>query len=205
MFKRWPVASIFGIMAVAVYSVLSFVSYLHFPAAYSPLHNALSQMGAPSLNPSGAVYYDLGGILMSALLVPFYLGMRRWNTGDRLLRILITGAQVAGIISSLGLAWSCVFTAGPDITLHVMGAGTAFISSVFFWIFMAFTLLRIPESIKWMAYFGYLPLASNTVLAVIPAGRFLIEWVAVGFFLVYVVMLCFNGRVILLRRTEGES
>ena len=195
MIKRWPVGSLFGILAVFIYVTLGFISFSQYPAAYSPLHNALSQLGAPSLNPSGAIFYDLGGILLGALTIPFYLGMSRWNTGDKFLRVLIAAAQVAGILSSLGLAWSCVFTAGANIALHALGAGAAFLSSMFFWIFVAFALLRIPSSIKWMAYFGYLPLVSNIVLALIPAGRFLIEWVSVGLFLVYVVLLSYNSRV----------
>jgi len=202
MIKRWPIGSLFGIMAVVVYITMGFVSFLHYPAAYSPLHNALSQLGASTLNPSGAIFYDLGGIMLGALLIPFYLGMSRWNTGGKPLKILIVAAQIGGIVSSLGLVWSCVFPAGPQINLHVLGASSAFISSIFFWIFTAFALLRIPLSIKWMAYFGYLPLVSNIVLAFVPAGRFLIEWVSVGFFLVYVVLLSYNSRVMTLARAR---
>jgi hypothetical membrane protein len=196
MIKRWPIGSLFGIAAVAVYVILGIISFLHYPDAYSPLHNALSELGATSQNPSGAIFYNLGGILCGILLIPFYIGLGKWNTGDRLLKILILVAQISGIVSSAGLAWSCFFPVGVNTSMHVLGAGTAFVASLPFWVCIAFVILRTPGAIRWMAYFGYLPLIGNTVLAFFPAGRTLIEWTSVGLFMFYVVMLSYNNRVI---------
>jgi len=127
--------------------------------------------------------------------------MNRWNTGAKLVKVLIIAAQAAGIISSLGLVWSCLFPVGPAIDLHILGVSITFISSIFFWIFIAFAIIRIPSAIKWMAFFGWLPVTGNIVLSLIPAGRILNEWVSVGFFLVYVVLLSYNGRVIRLAQS----
>jgi len=71
MFKRWPIGSIFDIAGVTIYAILGLISFLHYPDAYNPLHNAISELGAPAQNPSGAVFYNLGGILMGVLLIPF--------------------------------------------------------------------------------------------------------------------------------------
>ncbi len=196
MIKRWPVGALFGIAAVAVYVVMGLISFSYYPDAYSPLHNAISELGVSSQNPSGHIFYNLGGILMGLLLIPFYLGMSRWNTGGGMLKILIIGAQASGIISSLGLVWSCIFPAGATLDLHILGVSIAFISSILFWIFTAFAIIRVPASIKWMAFFGWLPITCNIILAFISSGRFLTEWVSVGFFLVYVVLLSYNSRVI---------
>lgn len=202
MIKRWPVGSLFGILAVVGYIILTVISYLYYPTAYSPLSSALSQLGDPLLNPSGAVFYDLGGILLGFLLVPFYLGMNGWNTGEYRQKILIAGGQAVGILSSLALILSCLFPAGTYTAVHALSAGSAFLTSIFFWIFSAFSMLRNPASVKWIPYFGYLPLLSNIILAFVPAGRFLIEWVSVFMFLVYVVLLAYNGRAMSLTKAH---
>ena len=181
-------------MAAPAYLLLAFIAYLHYPTPYSPLDNALSQLGSPPLNPTGAVFYNLGGILLGLLLIPFYLSLGGWNTGARSQRMLTLGAQATGIISSLALLLSCLFPAGTFPALHGPAAGTAMLTSVFFWIFSAFSMLKNPARPKWVPYFGYLPLISICLLIFVLKERFLVEWVGVGFFLVYVVLLTSYGR-----------
>jgi hypothetical membrane protein len=194
MNKYWPAGSICGILAVAAYIALGFTAYLFYPLSYSPQSNALSQLGSPPLNPSGAIFYNLGGILLGLMLIPFYLGMSRWNTGDRSQKMLTAGAQTAGIASSLALISSCVFPAGTHTPIHAASAGTAGITSMFFWIFSGFALLKNPARIRWLPYFGYVPLAGILLLVFALKQRFLVEWAAVGFFLLYVILLSLNGR-----------
>ena len=193
MIKRWQVGSVCGVLGVLVYVTLACIAYLHYPDAYSPLTNALSQLGSPPLNPAGAIFYNLGGILLGLLLLPFYLDMSRWNTSSRSQKILIAGAQAAGIISSLALISSCVFPAGTHTPIHVASAGTAMLSSVFFWIFSGFGMLKNPAGVKWISYFGYVPLVGISIIVFVLKQRFLVEWVAVSLFLVYVLLLAYNG------------
>jgi hypothetical protein len=195
MIKGWPVGSLFGLMAVVVYVCLTAAAWLQYPDSYSPLAKSLSDLGDPTQNLSGAALYNTGGILLGTLLVPFYLSIRRWNTGERILNILVFAAQAVGLLSSVGLVLSCVFTLGTNSLAHGAWASEAFFFSLFFWIFSAFAQLRNPGAIKWMAYFGLMPLTINIVLSFIPGLGFLGEWFSVGFFLVYIVLLAYNTRV----------
>lgn len=196
MINKWPVGSLFGFTAVAVYLVLAAVAYFLYPESYSPLGNYLSDLGNPLANPDGAFFYNLGGSLLGALLIPFYLGMRAWNTGEKISSILVITAIAAGMASSAFLIFSCIFPVGTHTSLHGIFATAAFGTSILFWVASAFALLRNPRAIKWIAFFGYLPIFGNIVLAFLPEGRNLSEWVSVLMFLVYVVLLAFNTRVI---------
>jgi hypothetical protein len=195
MMKHWPAGSLFGLLAVVAYVCLTLIAGLHYPGSYSPLAKSLSDLGDPTQSPAGAAFYNTGGILLGTLLVPFYLSLRRWNTGDRTLKVLVIGAQAVGLLSSVGLVLSCVFPLGIDSLAHGAWAGEAFFFSMFFWIFSAFAQLRNPGAVQWMAYFGLLPLTINIVLPFIPRAAFLGEWFSVDFFLVYVVLLAYNTRV----------
>jgi hypothetical protein len=195
MIKGWPVGSLFGLLAVATYTCLTLVAGLQYPVSYNPLVKSLSDLGDPTQNPSGATFYNTGGILLGTLLFPFYLSLRRWNTGERILKVLVIAAQAVGLLSSVGLVLSCVFPLGVNGMAHSAWAGEAFFFSMFFWIFSAFAQLRNPTAIKWMAYFGLLPLTINIALTFIPEAALLGEWFSVALFLVYVVLLAYNTRV----------
>jgi hypothetical protein len=112
---------------------------------------------------------------------------------------------VAGILSSLALISSCVFPAGTYTSIHVVSAGITGVTSVFFWIFSAFAMLRNPATVKWIPYFGYLPVISNGITYFITKDRFLFEWVSVSLFLVYVVLLAYNLKVMRLAKYEDRD
>jgi hypothetical membrane protein len=89
-----------------------------YPGDYGPLTNWLSDLGNPQSNPTGAVFYNAGCILTSLLLVIFYIGLRRWNTGDRKMKILLTTAVAAGLPSSLSLILAATFPLGSHTEMH---------------------------------------------------------------------------------------
>ena len=196
MINRRLRGSLLGIPAVASYIILTFIAYLHYDTAYSPLTNALSQLGDPLLNPSGGIFYNAGGIMLGMLLIPFYLSMSGWNTGERSQTILTTGAQIAGILSSFGLISSCIFPAGTHTPIHVASVSIAWITSLFFWIFSGFSMLKNPARIRWLPYFGYLPLTAIIILTFVLKETYMVEWVSVFLLLVYIVLLSFSsGRM----------
>ena len=191
----WPISSLFGILAVILYLTFTFISYLHYSEPYGPLSNSLSSLGNPEQNPSGAIFYNAGCILLGVALIPFYLGLRRWNTGENRMKILLTTAQVTGVLSSLSLILSAVFPSGASAA-HGFWAGMLFLSMALFWVLSAFSLLRHPASIRWMAYYGYLVIIVIIAAGVFPEARTAGEWATVALFMGYVVMLSHNTRVI---------
>ena len=198
--EQWPISSLFGILAVILYLTFTAISYLYYPEPYGPLTNSLSSLGNPQQNPSGAIFYNAGCILLGVALIPFYLGLRHWNTGENKMKVLLAAAQITGVLSSLSVILAAVFPPGPHTATHGFWAGMLFLAMAFFWVLSAFALLEHPSSIRWIAYYGYLVIVVIIVAGVFPGFRTASEWVIVALFLGYVVMLSYNTRVINLAR-----
>ena len=54
--------TITALVAVSLYILFTAISFFYYPTAYSPLTNWLSDLGNPLQNPSGAIYYKIGGV-----------------------------------------------------------------------------------------------------------------------------------------------
>ena len=100
-----------GLAAVVIYVIFTAVALSKYPNAYSPVTNWLSDLGNPLVNQSGALFYNLGCILTSLVLIAFYIGLRSWNNNDKRLRILLTIAQIAGMLSSIFFNNNCTISA----------------------------------------------------------------------------------------------
>jgi hypothetical protein len=82
--------SVTGFTAVATYVIFPALSMSKYPDIYSPFTNWLSDLGNPLVNPSGALIYNLGCVLISLVLVAFFIGLRcRVNDNKRLKILLI--------------------------------------------------------------------------------------------------------------------
>jgi hypothetical protein len=178
-----------GFLATAVYLICSTVAFFYYPLAYSPFANWLSDLGNPIINPSGAFFYNLGVILTGLFLIFFCLGLEIWNTGDKKRTIQLRIAQVTGIIAFLSLIVSAFFPLGAQTLIHSI-SGKAHIFFVgFFLTFSAIILLRQPSTPKWLAYFGFLTAFINFIYGVFLYSVFLAEWVAIGFFIIDVLII----------------
>lgn len=178
-----------GFLATAVYLICSTVAFFYFPLAYSPFTNWLSDLGNPLINPSGAIFYNLGVILTGLSLIFFSLGVEIWNTGDRKMKIQVRLAQVTGILAFIALIISAFFPLGTHTVIHSI-SGKAHIFFVgFFLICSAIILLRQPGAPKWLAYFGILAAVINFIYGAFLHSVFFAEWVAIGIFIIYVVII----------------
>jgi hypothetical membrane protein len=65
-----------GISGLVLYLALSAVSFSFYPSFFSPIGNWLSDLGNNLLNPEGAIFYRLAGILSGAVLLVFGDGKR---------------------------------------------------------------------------------------------------------------------------------
>lgn len=182
-----------GFMAVAIYLICTTISFFNYPLAYSPFTNWLSDLGNPIVNPGGALSYNLGCILTALCLILFYLGLEIWNNGDKNRRRLLTITQVAGILSSLALIVSAVFPLGSQTLIHSI-SGKAHIFFVgFFLSFSAVVFLKLPYPLKWLAGVGLFAALINFIYGAFLHSVFFAEWVAIGFFIVYVLMISGNS------------
>lgn len=193
--SRWPISSVAGIMAIIFYLVFTLTSFLHYPTVYSPFTNWLSDLGNSQLNPSGAIFYNVGVILTGITILPFYIGLYKWNTGEKRMKILLTIAQLAGISSALSLIMVGVFPEDyPEA--HWFWSTILFVSFAFFLTFSAGSLVKHPAFIKPIAYYGFTAAVINFMSEVIYNLVFVGEWISVSMFIIYVVLLVYNFKVI---------
>jgi hypothetical protein len=183
-----------GIIAILIYLILTLVAFLQYPGAYGPITNWLSDLGNPQANPSGAFVYNLGCILTSSVLIIFYIGLRQWNTGDRKMRILLTIAQVAGILASFSLILAAIFPLGAHTSIHSFWSKMVFVFLGFFLTFSATALMKHPAFVRCIAYYAFFTALVNFVYGAILHSVFVAEWVSIGMFIIYVVMIAYNSK-----------
>ena len=194
MKTKWSASLTAGIIAVAIYILFAFIAYLRYPGAYGPSTNWLSDLGNPVLNPAGAVFYNAGCILAGLELAVFYLGLGLWKTGDRKMAALLSIAQLAGLTASLCLVLSAVFPLGSHTAAHEFWSKIVSIFMGFFLTFSATALLKNRSFIRWFGYYAFLAAAVNFVYGVFLHSVFLAEWISIGMFIIYILMLAFNSR-----------
>jgi hypothetical protein len=191
--RGWPVASIAGISAVAVYVVFALVAFPKYPSAYSPLTNWLSDLGNPLANPSGAIFYRLGCALSGAALILFYVKLGIWNTGARRTRVLLTVAQSAGVSSAVALIVTAIFPLGTATAIHSLWSMMLYISLGFFLTFSATALMRNSAFRKGFGYYAFATAGVNFAFGAILHEVFWAEWISVGMFMAYVLMIAYNS------------
>ena len=194
--RRWPVASIAGITAAAVYLIFALIAYLKYPSPYSPLSNWLSDLGNPLANPSGAIFYRLGCALAGAALIIFYVKLGIWNTGARRTRVLLTIARCAGVFSALSLIVTAIFPLGASTAVHSLWSMMLYISLGFFLTFSATAFMKNPFFKKGFGYCAFVTAIVNFMFGAILNQVFWAEWISVGMFMVYVLMIAYNSLIL---------
>ena len=100
-----------GLAAVGVYLVAALAARAFYPTAFGPLANWLSDLGNNDLNPAGALFYRLGGILGGAGLLVFFLTLDRRGWGERrIVRVLSILVRVFGALASACFIMTGVFS-----------------------------------------------------------------------------------------------
>jgi hypothetical protein len=192
----WPIVSIAGIAAVIVYLAFALIAFLKYPWPYGPLTNWLSDLGNPLANPSGAIFYRLGCMLSGAALILFYLKLGIWNPGGKRTRILLAVAQCMGVFSAVCLIITGIFPLGTSTEIHSLWSMMLYISLGFFLTFSATALMKNPAFKKGFGYYAFLTAAVNFVFGAILHEIFWAEWISVGMFIAYVLMIACNSMVL---------
>lgn len=186
MKKRVQISTAASIVAAFCYVFCSLLAFSHYPGAYSPLRNWLSDLGSRSLNPQGARFYNLGIIATAVLLGAFFLGLSRWRMeGRRMQRAMLRTTQAFGLLGCLAMAMSAVYPIDHlaqhrffSISLYIM-LGTAFVFSV--------AALRYhTQCPRWVLALGVVTGLVDIASALLSSIH-LLEWLTVALFLAYVL------------------
>ena len=183
-----------GIICIPIYVVFTFISHL-YNTEINPLTNWLSDYGNPLKNPSGAVFYNAGCIIIAALLVVFYIGIYQWYKNRRIAKkyiISYVGAQISGIIASVFLVLASIFTLGTNTDLHSTFSMINMIGMDFFLSFIAIAFLMNPNIKKWIGIAAYLSAIFNIVTTNAFTSLYIAEWIYFLLFMIYLVIITLN-------------
>ena len=189
--KSLSIVSLMGITAVCIYLAFTIVATLYYPSAFSPTANWLSDLGNPTQNPSGAIYYKTGGVLTSIVLVLFFAGMYKWIPSDRKMKVFLRLSQISGIVFAFSFMITALFPLGVNDSIHSFFSIMLFIFIGFFEVFSASAIRRSPTHVKWLPFFGLIAAMINFAFGVSFnfANLFVGEWVMIGLFITYIITL----------------
>jgi hypothetical protein len=177
-----------GISGLVLYLVLSAVAFSFYPSSFSPMGNWLSDLGNNFLNPEGAAFYRLAGILSGAALLVFFSTLAFWTKRQgKGIRILFFLVRVFGLIASLSFIMTGVFSEDMmpmhswfSITLYI-AFGTAVVST-------GFAVLFSTVLPRWFVIFCFLVWGIDIVSGIFGQTKWL-EWVVVAFLIMYVAAM----------------
>ena len=190
----FPIARLSALLVPVIYIGLALAAYFQFPGQYSPLTNWLSDLGNNDLNPSGAVYYNLGIILTGLLLILFFFGASIWKMENNKTRnIMVRLTQGFGILGSMAMVMTAVYPINFltqhsfwSISLYIL-LGTAFGFSV--------AALRYSKDFpRWVLALGAATAAVDMLSGVLHEAT-VMEWVTVAMFLIYISVINAKSRL----------
>jgi hypothetical membrane protein len=187
---KWPILCIAGIFVIIFYCVFTFTSIALFPTAFSPIDNWLSDLGNSSFNPSGAVFYNVGCILTGLALIPFFAGLYKWYTKERLRKVMVMVTQAVGFFSGFALIMIGVFSE-DSMAQHVFWSDVFFALNLIVLILANVSLMTHPKFLKPIAYYGFIVALIN-LLFIVASNTPVLEWFTVFTALGYVALLSYN-------------
>ena len=188
MKRHLSLSFITGMFAVVCYLAFALLAFSRYPLSYSPMSNWLSDLGNANLNPSGALFYNIGIVATGGVLLLFFLGLSEWKMeNNRRQNLMLFVTQGFGILGALAMLMSGFYPMN-FLALHSFFStclyillGTAFAVSV--------AALRYhPACPRWLLIVG----VSTAIMALL-YGIFhtvtALEWVTTALFLCYVGLL----------------
>lgn len=188
-----------GVICIPLYIIFTFISFL-FSNNMSPLTNWLSDFGNPLTNPSGAVYYNTGCIIVAVLLDVFYISIFQWYRNRKIRRkyvISYIGAQVSGIIASVFLVLASIFPLGTNTSLHSTFSRFNMIGIDTFMVFTAIAFIMNPNIRKWVGILGFFTAVFNIITTNAFSLLYIAEWIYYLLFMIYMVAILLNhGKIV---------
>lgn len=183
-----------GVICIPLYVIFTFISHL-YNTKINPVTNWLSDFGNPIENPSGAVFYNMGCIVVAIMLVVFYIGICQWYKGFKIAKkyvICYVIAQISGIIASISLVFAAIFPLGTNNALHSAFSTVNMLGMDFFLSFTAIALFLNPNIKKWIAIFGYASAVFNIITMNAFSSFYISEWIYFTLFMIYAAIITVN-------------
>lgn len=183
-----------SISILLVYCVFTFLALSRFSGPFSPVHNWLSDLGNLVVNPEGYYFYNLGIVLSGILLFFFFWSLNIWKKPDnKKQNIMLLLASIFGSLGGLSMVVSAIFPINiPAIHAFISAALYILIGTGF--VFTVVSLAYYPKFPRWMVVFGIL-IAVEDMLWSMLFNTYIMEYVTVGLFLFFTLLLGLHTRV----------
>jgi hypothetical membrane protein len=180
--SHWTLLILTAFIGSILYCSLTYVAILHYPGFFDPFTNYLSRLGNTTLNPTGAIYYNLAVIFAGAMLFLTYLGLfSAYRNTDYQQLLIVTTAS--GMLNSFSLMMSGVFSEDIYI-LHFIFGLLIFATWIPVLLSMNYILFKRGSHERRISFYGFALGTLNTifVLFVLIVGTSfgaILEWMAV--------------------------
>ena len=193
---KWPLSAIGGVLVTIIFCAFTLVSIAFYSTPFSPFDNWLSDLGNPTLDPAGSIFFNAGCILTALAMIVLMAGLGKWDANGRKKTMLATG-QACGVLSAIALMMIGIFTEGTP--LHGTMSITFFSLLFLFLVFTNIAIFSDPRYLRWIGYYALLAIVIDLVFMYTYfayAHNTIWEWLAVFSALLWVAMVSYNLLVI---------
>lgn len=182
-----------AIFLAASYLLFALLALVDFPSLYLPMQNWLSDLGSYAMNPRGAIFYNMGIISAGLAMIPFFLGLARWtHPANKVQRLMLRLTQGFGCLAGLAMVMTALF----PINLGGVHGFWSAVLYIFLGTAFAFSIAALryfPHYPRWLLGVGVVVVLANLLWSV-ALNTYLMEWITVGLFLAYTVLLGIETR-----------
>lgn len=189
---RQRLSVISGLLAVGIYLALAVASRALYPGPFGPIGNWLSDLGDNDLNPAGAIFYRLGGILSGLGLAGYFLALDGRSWGERrAVHVLCVLVRVFGTIASASFILTGVYSEDrmPMHSWFSIANYATFGTAIALTGVARLCGAALPD---WLAAICFAAWVTDIVSAAFGDTRWL-EWVVVAFLIACVTGSCLSS------------
>lgn len=191
MKKRFSFIS--GLLILLVYGLFTLLALLRFNGSFSPTQNWLSDLGSQTLNPEGYFFYNFGIVLTGVLLFFFFWSLSIWKKpGNKKQNLMLLLASLFGSLGGISMVLSAVFPINLPAIHSIFSAALYILIGTGF-VFTVVSLAYYPKFPRWMLALGILVAVEDMLWSMVLNSYFM-EYVTVGFFLIFTLLLGLHTR-----------
>lgn len=188
------ISSVSSVLLVLSYVTFTLLAFARYPARFSPLTNWLSDLGSKDLNPSAALYYNVGIVVSGLFLATFFLGFSAVRLArNKVQNLMVLFAQIAGLFGALAMVMSAVFPINLPAA-HSFWSAALYIAIGTAFVFSVAALRYHRQCPRRLLVLGILATLTDMVASIFFGSVEALEWVIVALFLCYILLAGLETR-----------
>jgi hypothetical membrane protein len=194
MKSTYSISYISSFLVVVCYVTFTAIAWARFPLPYSPIHNWLSDLGNPEINPKGALFYNLGLAITAGLVMTFFLSLFRFRLKNvRVQTIMVILTVAFGCLGALAMLMTTIFPINQPALHSFWSAANRICTGTAF----AFSIAAFRYHCgypRWMLGLGVIVVLVDLVSSAFLTEIHVAEWVTIALWLAYCLLLGIETR-----------